>query len=150
MYPASFCSVFHIADTAWFSYMNHDPTSRYVYPYIAEVYFHGAEGARASRILSKMLPMIQANINDAQKAIDDATISCVLALASAADISGDLKNLQKHVKGLHQLVQLRGGISALRHSELQTKCCRSVDHVAPTSLHSTNACEQSRHTAVIV
>lgn len=106
-------------------YLNQDPVHHYVYPYIAELYLVG-QSAEAARMLAKMLPLVQARIEESGSSITDSTISAVLALATAADISGDIMSLKKHVRGLSSLVKIRGGVSKLPHSELQIKCCRSV------------------------
>lgn len=123
LYPAAFCSVFHIVDTAWFVYLNQDPVHHYVYPYIAELFLVG-QSNEAVHMLSKLLPLVQASIEDSSKGATDSTISAVLALATAADISGDITSLKKHVKGLSSLVEMRGGIPKLLHTELQVKCSR--------------------------
>lgn len=104
-------------------YLHQDPVHCYVYPYIAESYFHPG-GYKASKLLSRLLPCIQANLEDSRTVSTDPTISAVLCLASSADVAGDIKGLGKHVHGLHSIVKLRGGISGLKHPWLQSKCCR--------------------------
>lgn len=106
-------------------YLNQDPVHHFVYPYIAELYLVG-QSTEAARMLAKLLPLVQASIEDSSRAVTDSTISAVLALATSADISGDLTNLRKHVGGLNSLVKLRGGVANLPHTELQIKCCRFV------------------------
>ena len=124
MYPASFCSVFHIAQSNWVAYLNQDPVHRYVYPYVAATYFDGVDSPKTAKLLAKMLPLLQASIEDPIRMQADSTISAVLALASAADLAGDIDGLQKHVGGLNSLVKMRGGVRQLLHTELQIKCCR--------------------------
>ena len=124
LYPTSFCSVFPIAGCAWVTYLNQEPVNNLIFPYLAESFFGGFESAEARRLLARILPLIQANIEDPQRATSDGNISAVLALASAADVSGDLHGLKQHVHGLSSLVSIRGGISRLYHTELQIKCSR--------------------------
>lgn len=95
----------------------------YVYPYIAESYFQPTS-YKASKLLARLLPSIQANLEDSSTASTDSTISAVLSLATGADVAGDIQSLRKHVHGLHSVVKLRGGISGLEHPWLQSKCCR--------------------------
>lgn len=48
----------------------------------------------------------------------DATISVVLKLASAACFEGDYPAARRHLRGVLQMVDLRGGLDQLRRQEL--------------------------------
>ncbi|UPL01982.1 hypothetical protein LCI18_012916 [Fusarium solani-melongenae] len=55
----------------------------------------------------------------------DPTVLTVVGLTTAALAFGDVDIAQKHMRGLHKMVTLRGGISTFSHDKrLQTKICR--------------------------
>ncbi|KAI8656385.1 hypothetical protein NCS56_01242400 [Fusarium sp. Ph1] len=57
----------------------------------------------------------------------NSTVLTVVGLTTAALAFGDVDIAQKHMRGLHKMVTLRGGISTISHDKrLQTKLCRQV------------------------
>lgn len=114
----------------WCKYLNQDAAHQYIYPLVAESYNDMLDGTQCSlgtsRLLAKVIPLIQQNIEDPTRAAADSTISAIIALATVADIVGDFETLRKHASGLQSLIALRGGIQQLQHGELQSKCCRFV------------------------
>ncbi|VUC31523.1 unnamed protein product [Clonostachys rosea] len=56
----------------------------------------------------------------------DATIMSIFALASAADIADDLPTVDRHLRGLKRIIDVRGGMGNLRTStpDLLGKICR--------------------------
>jgi hypothetical protein len=57
----------------------------------------------------------------------DSTVLTVVGLTTAALAFGDVDIAQKHMRGLHKMVTLRGGISTFSNDKrLQTKLCRQV------------------------
>ncbi|KAJ4229148.1 hypothetical protein NW759_003871 [Fusarium solani] len=55
----------------------------------------------------------------------DSTVLTVVGLTTAALAFGDVDIAQKHMRGLHKMVTLRGGISTFSNDKrLQTKLCR--------------------------
>jgi len=76
---------------------------------------------------SQTLQLLQARLNesDQTRAISDSTIMVVITLAQAAELTGDFAAVANHVKGLNQIVRLRGGVRALHtHNNIQVKVCR--------------------------
>ncbi|CAH0055469.1 unnamed protein product [Clonostachys solani] len=56
----------------------------------------------------------------------DATIMAIFALASAADIADDLPTVERHLRGLKRIIDIRGGMGSLRTNtpDLLGKICR--------------------------
>ena len=70
-------------------------------------------GVIAQHHLALALHHLQIAISDSQKSIDNATLIAVTSLATTAAILGDVEAAQKHLAGLHRMVQLRGGLQTL-------------------------------------
>ncbi|KAF4466207.1 hypothetical protein FALBO_6944 [Fusarium albosuccineum] len=68
--------------------------------------------------LGKTLHYLQQSLNDQNGAISMATIAVVTTLASAASMFGDLETVEKHMNGLHQIFELRGGMQSLQRGSL--------------------------------
>ncbi|KAF5009788.1 hypothetical protein FDECE_4024 [Fusarium decemcellulare] len=68
--------------------------------------------------LGKTLHYLQQSLNDQNGAISMATIAVVTTLASAASMFGDLETVEKHMNGLHQIFELRGGMESLQRGSL--------------------------------
>uniref|UniRef100_A0A8H7K3R3 Transcription factor domain-containing protein n=1 Tax=Bionectria ochroleuca TaxID=29856 RepID=A0A8H7K3R3_BIOOC len=56
----------------------------------------------------------------------DATIMAIFALASTADIADDLPTVERHLRGLKRIIDIRGGMGSLRTNtpDLLGKICR--------------------------
>lgn len=69
-------------------------------------------GKVAQLHLAKTLYHLQKSLCDSHEATVDSTFVVVLSLATAAAILGDFDTVQKHMGGLYQMVELRGGLQA--------------------------------------
>ncbi|OAA55937.1 hypothetical protein SPI_08144 [Niveomyces insectorum RCEF 264] len=69
--------------------------------------------------------LLRTRMENPSTAATDATIFLVVALGMFAEAQGELDAAQQHLRGLCQLVRLRGGIASLADKRfLQIKCCR--------------------------
>lgn len=70
-------------------------------------------GVIAQHHLALALHHLQIAIGDSQRSTDSATLIAVTSLATTAAILGDVEAAQKHLEGLHRMVQMRGGLQTL-------------------------------------
>lgn len=68
--------------------------------------------------LGKTLYYLQQHLGDKSNATSDSTLSVVVSLATAAVFLGDMHTLAKHMDGLYQMVQIRGGVDTLGHGTM--------------------------------
>lgn len=127
MYPVELCV--QPTDGQWVEYLAYDVA--YVHSVLCATqgfldYMGQARlGEKAIHHLNRTLHTLRQNLADIQLATTDSTISTVITLALLSDATGDTTAATNHMHGLYQLVNIRGGISALRYnSELQAKVLR--------------------------
>lgn len=127
MYPIEAC--IQPNDPQWVEYLAYDRAylnsvlcaTRGFYDFV----FGGSIGETAIHHLNKTLHTLGENLAGGELATSDSTISTVLTLAILSDVMNDNGAAKKHMQGLYQLVQVRGGIPGLRHNpELQSKVLR--------------------------
>ena len=66
--------------------------------------------------LRRTLSLLNKRLSEQDACLMDTTIYAVLALALMANISGDHAAAEKHILGLRRIVNLRGGLQALRQN----------------------------------
>jgi len=127
MYPIEAC--IQPGDGQWVEYLAYDRA--YLHSVLCatrgfyDFALGGVFGEKAIHHLNKTLHTLGQNLAGGELATSDSTISTVLTLAMLSDVMNDNSAAKKHMQGLYQLVQLRGGISGLRHNtELQSKVLR--------------------------
>lgn len=78
--------------------------------------------------LQKGLRMLRERLSgdNAESKTSDATIGAVLKLASAAHFDGDYKVSKQHMEGIHQMINLRGGLQAFENNGLLLEILRHV------------------------
>ncbi|CAG9985616.1 unnamed protein product [Clonostachys byssicola] len=82
--------------------------------YNAMIHYH-----KGLRILRERL------LGDDQEAkIADSTLGTILKLASAAHFCGDTQAAVQHMRGVHRIVEIRGGLNVFDGTELQFETCR--------------------------
>ncbi|KAI8713901.1 hypothetical protein NCS52_01236000 [Fusarium sp. LHS14.1] len=100
--------------------------------FISQMYLDHLEGhtnntQKALAHHTKALSALQRRLStgDLDISTSDSTILTVVGLSTAGLAFGDVDIAQKHMRGLHKMVTLRGGIPAFSHDRrLQTKLCR--------------------------
>lgn len=139
MYPIERCVGVGPDERGWFhnSALCHDAAYMHIVAYTALAYFDTVRPGRDDRgpvlrdshralvHMNRGIQLLRKRIAAFDFASADATIFLVLALGMFSEAYDELDAAQKHLRGLHQLVQLRGGIKSLASRRfLQIKCCR--------------------------
>lgn len=70
-------------------------------------------GSFAHSHLAKALDLLRQSLKDKELSTSYTTMVVVSSLASAAVIVGDIETASKHMDGLNQLLQVRGGMKSL-------------------------------------
>lgn len=131
MYPIERCVDLSREDERWFEDLKHDVAYSHTILYIAQSYFDLAKsrtfGASAIARMNDAIVMLQKTLAAADLIVTDSIVLTVLALAMMSQTVDDFETADKHMHGLHQLIELRGGLRTLNHKRLlQVKCCRSA------------------------
>ncbi|KAI0380590.1 hypothetical protein F5Y04DRAFT_257035 [Hypomontagnella monticulosa] len=118
-------------DVSWFEPIQNDVACLHFTIFIAKTYQDIVRGQKESQTalahFIKSLGILQRRIASANHELStsNSTILVVAGLAMAATALGDLDAAVNHLKGLHEMVALRGGISALLNErQLQAKILR--------------------------
>jgi hypothetical protein len=73
------------------------------------------------------LALLRNRLADSEARTTDATIASVISLCLMSDRFGDVESTRKHMQGLFDMIQLRGGIQGFQNDpQLQVKICRYV------------------------
>lgn len=90
-----------------------------------DVIRHGEFGSETMRYLGLTLELLRNRLADSEAQISNATIAAVISLCLMSDRFGDVESAGKHMQGLCDIVQLRGGIQSFQNNpQLQVKICR--------------------------
>ncbi|CAH0043372.1 unnamed protein product [Clonostachys solani] len=82
--------------------------------YNAMIHYH-----KGLRILRERL------LGDDEKAkVADSTLGAILKLVSAAQFCGDTQTAVQHMRGVHRIVDIRGGLNVFDGTEIQFETCR--------------------------
>lgn len=120
-------------DVSWFTPLKFDAAYLHVTMFAAEVFMDRVLGRqylntnqdatvhflKGVQILRKRL-----SLRDDNTKLSDSTIAVVLTLALSALFVGDCETFSQHMAGLHEIINLRGGIAALRGNKLLTEMFR--------------------------
>lgn len=97
--------------------------------YIAKGYQHyqrGMPGLNPSLLQHniKTLALLQQRLANGNKALctSDSTIRVVVGFAKVAALKGDAEGATRHLKGLHKMVSMRGGLWAIDRRLLSKIC----------------------------
>lgn len=143
MFPIERCVDMGRVKQHWLEDLSRDPAYVHTVLYVAQAYFAFVKSQTslspmAIMHMNKTMIILRNKLAEANPVLTDSTIYTVLALASVSEALDDLDTAKQHLNGLHQLIRLRGGISALAQKpSLQIKCCRYVP-----------ACLESAHSFV--
>ncbi|KAK0704876.1 hypothetical protein B0H67DRAFT_603885 [Lasiosphaeris hirsuta] len=130
IYPVEVCMEADLDTSQWVYYLAYDKAYVYSVLFTTRAFFDYIRdqtiGHEAIAYLQNSLEFLRLNLADRDAQTSDSTIAVVLSLALMSDLIGDSKSAEAHLKGLYQMVKLRGGIKALRtNSQLQKKVCRT-------------------------
>ncbi|KAH8651443.1 hypothetical protein BX600DRAFT_554262 [Xylariales sp. PMI_506] len=134
MYPIDICSI-QRSHCVWMNGITSDLTVTHCILFITHKYFdildRGHHKQTAMIHLSRTLELLQQKLETVDLATSNSTIAVVQILTLAADLLGDEDSAKKHLQGLQRIVNLRGGLGALRESRtLQAKVCSCDIHIA--------------------
>jgi hypothetical protein len=127
VYPAEICVDFD--QSQWVGYLATDAIFLYSTLYTTKAFFdylrQGAFGPDTMKYLGVSLALLRDKLADSDAQPSNGTIASVVSLALMADKFGDFDSAEKHVRGLFQMVHLRGGIESFQSNpQLQLKICR--------------------------
>jgi hypothetical protein len=131
MYPFEDCIDFNEDERCWYEDFCHDPAFGQTVWHGARAFFitNRSQTIESATILeiNKAIFMLRQKLADIDFLITDSTIFTVLALAMISEVYNYHEAAKQHLRGLYQMIKLRGGIDALSQKHnLQFKCCRLV------------------------
>lgn len=129
MYPIERCVDIGLESQHWHDDLAHDPCYAQSVSEIAGVYFDITRSPNSYLQmllhLDSALGPLRNSLADTDVVVTDSMIFLVVSLALVSQSFDELDGALTHLRGLHQLIKLRGGVTALAHKRsLQIKCCR--------------------------
>ena len=129
------CPIERCVDSAagsqhWYDDLARDPPYAQSVSEVASVFFDIGRCRNASlQVLvhmSSAIGQLRMALGEAELVVTDSMIFIVVALALVSQaFDEDNDSAVTHIRGLHQLIKLRGGVAALAGKRsLQVKCCR--------------------------
>jgi hypothetical protein len=133
MFPLEFCLVSKQAKPSSFEPIWNDAACLHFTIFVTKVYLDFTHGEKkinqtAQAHFVKALAILQHRLASSSDKVStsDSTILVVIGLTMVASFL-DLETALKHLRGLHKMIMLRGGISAFNgNRKLQIKICRQV------------------------
>lgn len=127
VYPYEICLHTHPVEREWFPYMISDICCLHSLMFAAQTWLCGETSPLATIHYAKTLQLLQGQLDAFTEGsrISDATMMVVIMLITCAIMTEDISTAKKHLEGLAQMVQLRGGVRSLDISHnMQVKVCR--------------------------
>uniref|UniRef100_A0A0B7JU75 Transcription factor domain-containing protein n=1 Tax=Bionectria ochroleuca TaxID=29856 RepID=A0A0B7JU75_BIOOC len=132
MYPERLCTEADSEDVHWVGTMFHNQMYFHSVVSASEAFFNTpGEGTRHLKSQHHSLMALQLLQNKVSKeditdSASDTTIMSVLLLAVAADMADDLPTVDRHLRGLKRMIDMRGGFQLLQTEvpDLLAKICR--------------------------
>lgn len=142
LYPFEICLRIDPREKIWYDFLFIDPAFLHSVIFSAAAYFSVQRGGGMDTPIAiwhiiKALNILSERISDGDRnAITDSTISVVISLVMAADLVGDYEAAENHMRGLYQLITMRGGLAALQGDTwgLQSKAWRFVSPRLPDQI----------------
>ncbi|TVY13988.1 hypothetical protein LARI1_G008670 [Lachnellula arida] len=130
MYPIELCLSFDLQHSVWVQYLALDPLYCHSLLWTTQTYFDWLGGSGVSPVqiqhAHQTLVGLRERLTDGELATSDVTIVVVVSLIMMNAVVGDYKPARKHVRGLHKMVEMRGGVRAFsENSQIQLKMCRA-------------------------
>lgn len=131
MYPVERCVDLATENQRWHDEFASDPAYAMSVFEIGRVYFSMAR-SRDPEIeklvhLNNSLAPLRKRLAEPNFMATDSMIFMVIQLALVSESFNELEDALMHLRGLHIMIQLRGGLGVLAHKRsLQIKCCRFV------------------------
>ncbi|TVY44661.1 hypothetical protein LOCC1_G007048 [Lachnellula occidentalis] len=117
-------------DSVWIRYLAVDPLYCHSLLWTTQTYFDwlGGSGTSPAQILHahRTLVGLRERLTDEERATSDSTVVVVVNLIMMNAVVGDPKSARKHMRGLHKMVEMRGGVRAFGgNTQIQLKMCRA-------------------------
>ncbi|KAF4463814.1 hypothetical protein FALBO_9364 [Fusarium albosuccineum] len=117
------------SDASWFEPIVSDTACMHFTLFISKVWLNSMQGTATDKRQAlvhhgKALSTLQQRLasGDVKQATSDSTVLVVLGLTTAALGFGDLANAENHMRGLHKMATMRGGLSEFKtKKQLQGK-----------------------------
>ncbi|KAK3387829.1 hypothetical protein B0H63DRAFT_493869 [Podospora didyma] len=128
MYPEKLCPAPQMSP--WIEYMAYDTAYLHTIFFSSQAFTDFSQkscfGPGLITHCNNALTSLRENLVKSELATSDSTIAVVLSLTLMSEILADRETAKKHMHGLFQLVQLRGGLRGMSASrQLQAKICRA-------------------------
>jgi hypothetical protein len=123
MFPLQAYITHHATSSTFFEPLAVDAAYLHALGFVTQAYFSllssnvtASADSKASIHLSKGLRLLRErlSVGDDAAMVSDSTIMVVLSFTVHALIMGDYDAAGRHIKGLHKIVGLRGGVEAFR------------------------------------
>ncbi|KAK0707109.1 hypothetical protein B0T26DRAFT_756497 [Lasiosphaeria miniovina] len=126
MFPEKVCMPPKMAP--WVEYLAYDSAYFHSILFSSQAFMDYSRESRFGPYLivhcNNTMNSLRENLNS-DRATADSTLAVVLALTLMAEVLGEREAAKKHMDGLYQLVDLRGGLkSMVKSKQLQNKICR--------------------------
>jgi hypothetical protein len=131
MYPVGGLFEFAPSKNNWMQWLLQD--MEYMHPVlfgvlvVKTILTRNAMEEKTQYHLVKTLGVLKERLSDPVKALDDSTVIIVAALAIFFSSLGDYRSAAVHVRGLGDMIKLRGGLDSFKHSlRISAKLSRLV------------------------
>ncbi|OIW25245.1 hypothetical protein CONLIGDRAFT_636319 [Coniochaeta ligniaria NRRL 30616] len=129
MYPIECCVDLAAENQRWHDDLAHDPPYAQSVFEIARVHFDivRSRDQQLQKLvhMSNSLGPLRKQLASSDVVVTDSMVFVVVALALVSEAFDELDDALMHLRGLHTMIKLRGGLAALAHKRsLQIKCCR--------------------------
>jgi len=127
MYPLITAAGFQADSSEWLGLAGRDAAALHITAFAVESFIDRVLRRKESTInpsarlhFQKGLRILRERllVGDEQTKTSDATIGVVLKLASAAHFDGDFQTAKDHMRGIRNMVDLRGGLEAFKNTRL--------------------------------
>jgi len=138
MFPVELSLVFSRSKSSWLRPILSDAACLHFTVFVTKTYLdfvhkqNEQNNKTAQAHFVKALSILQQRLanSDNEISTSDSTILIVVGLTMVATFRGDYKTALKHLRGLQNMVMLRGGFAALEENkQLQTKIFRQVEPI---------------------
>ncbi|KAF2496782.1 hypothetical protein BU16DRAFT_560099 [Lophium mytilinum] len=129
LYPLHDTMIFNPAHKFWFPLALTDEALFRALLYVSALGLTTLPGSKASAsedstsLTRPLFGLLSRRLNDLSK-VSDATIGAISCLAMVATMHGNKEEWSMHLKGMAEMIRIKGGLSAIPES-LQNKMCRA-------------------------
>ncbi|OJJ50139.1 hypothetical protein ASPZODRAFT_139460 [Penicilliopsis zonata CBS 506.65] len=129
LFPLAVLTDFPVHEATWLDYLRQDTALLHLMLFAADVFIETAVektcvmSNRARRHFISGVSLVRQQLKNQE--VSDLMVRKVLILALCAHLMGDVATAQHHLRGLHCIIDLRGGISSFQRQKLFFETVRS-------------------------